>query len=141
MKFPTWLHVAGDTSFRGKCKPEVVEQIEFFARLRRELPALAAIAVHPRNEGKRSGRQGHREKLEGMTPGASDIVIPCSPPIIIELKRRDHTQSRWQAGQLDYLAAAKAAGAVVCVALGAEAAMDFVQGLERKQHGGGSEKL
>ena len=132
MKFPEWLDVAGDTSFRGKCKPEVVEQVEFFARLRRELPELAAIAVHPRNEGTRCGRQGHREKLEGMMPGAADIVIPCSPPIVIELKRRDHTQSRWQAGQLDYLAAAKAAGAIVCVALGAEAAMRFVHKIRNR---------
>lgn len=133
MKFPVWLNVEGDTSFRGKCKPEVIEQVEFFARLRDELPELAAIAVHPRNEGKRSGRQGRREKLEGMTPGAADIVIPCSPPIVIELKRRDHTQSRWQAGQLDYLEAAKAAGAVVCVALGAEAAMRFVRRAHNRQ--------
>lgn len=126
MKFPEWLNVAGDTSFRGKCKPEVIEQVEFFARLRDELPELAAIAVHPRNEGKRSGKAGHREKLEGMLPGAADIVIPCSPPIVIELKRCDHTQSRWQAGQLEYLEAAVDAGAAVCVALGAEAAMRFV---------------
>ena len=131
MKFPEWLSVAGDTSFRGKCKPEVIEQVEFFAWLRRELPALAAIALHPRNEGKRSGRQGHREKLEGMMPGAADIVIPCNPPIVIELKRRDHTQSRWQAGQLEYLEAAKAAGAVVCVALGAEAAAQWLLDRER----------
>ena len=57
-----------------------------------------------------------------MTPGASDIIIPASVSFVCELKRKDHTQSKWQDGQIEYLEAANHAGAFVCVALGWEAA-------------------
>lgn len=127
MKFPEWLTVVGDRDFKGDCKPERVEQVEFFARLRAEFPSLAAVAIHPRNEGKRTMHQASLEKQEGMNPGASDIIIPCAFPIIIEMKRKDHRQSRWQKGQLEYLEAAKDLGCMVAVALGAEAAIEFVR--------------
>jgi hypothetical protein len=118
--------VYGDTSFRGDCPKEEVEQVSFFARLRREYPdTWGAIAIHPRNEGLKVGRQFHsvmKHQAEGMTKGAADIVIPACPSFVCELKRRDHTKSAWQDNQLDYLAAAKACGAFACVALGADAA-------------------
>ena len=59
-----------------------------------------------------------------MTKGASDIIIPGSPAFVCELKRRDHTKSRWEDGQQEYLTAAQDAGAFVCIALGADAAME-----------------
>jgi hypothetical protein len=59
-----------------------------------------------------------------MTEGASDIIIPGCPAFVCELKRRDHTKSKWQDGQLEYLETAQKAGAFVCVALGADAAME-----------------
>ena len=62
------------------------------------------------------------QKSEGMTPGAADIVIPGSPAFVCELKRKDHTKSQWQDGQIEYLEASKKAGAFVCVALGCDAA-------------------
>ena len=65
-----------------------------------------------------------RHKAEGMTPGASDIVIPARVSFVCELKRRDRTKSEWQDGQIEYLAAAAAAGAFACVALGAAAAWE-----------------
>ncbi len=43
------------------------------------------------------------------------------------MKRRDHTQSAWQDGQIEYLTAAQEAGAFACVALGHEAAWEAVQ--------------
>jgi len=57
-----------------------------------------------------------------MTVGAADIIIPARVAFVCELKRRDHTQSAWQDGQLTYLQAAERAGAFACVALGWEAA-------------------
>lgn len=69
-------------------------------------------------------KQVSREKAEGMTKGASDIIIPGCPAFVCELKRRDRTQSSWQDGQLEYLEAAKRAGAFACVALGADAATE-----------------
>jgi hypothetical protein len=125
MKFPAWIDVYGDRSYRGECASEAVEQVTFFARLRRQHPETwGALAIHPRNEGQRSHRQAARHKAEGMTPGASDIVIPGGRAFVCELKRRDHTKCRWEPGQVEYLAAAKDAGAFVCVALGCDAAWD-----------------
>jgi len=118
--------VYGDTSFRGKCPKEDLEQITFFARLRREYPdSFGLLAVHPRNEQHLRGGQFRalsKHKAEGMSPGASDIIIPGRVSFVCELKRRDHTQSKWQDGQQDYLSAAKDAGAFSCVALGCDAA-------------------
>ena len=123
MKIPDWLPCHGDMTYRGDCPTESSEQVTFMARLRRHYPdTWGRIAVHVRNEGKRTHWQAAREKAEGMTKGAADIVIPGRQTFLLELKRRDHTQSRWQDGQLDYLQAAQACGAYVCVALGADAA-------------------
>ena len=123
--------VYGDTSFRGKCPTEAQEQVTFFAMLRREYPGTwGALAVHPRNEGLKSGGQFasvQRHAAEGMTKGAADIIIPGAPALVIEMKRRDHTQSAWQDGQIEYLTAAREAGAFACVALGHEAAWEAVQ--------------
>lgn len=128
MKFPEWLPVFGDTEYRNKkCPAESAEQITFFNTLRREYPELGKIAIHPRNEGKRTMQQAQRQKAEGMTPGASDIVIPGCPTFVCELKRLDHTLCQWQDNQLEYLQAAKANGAFVCVALGHKAALEALK--------------
>lgn len=124
MRFPEWLKVYGDLSFRGECPPESAEQVTFFNELRRRHPdSWGRIALHPRNEGKRHYAQVNREKLEGMAAGASDVIIPGCPAFVCEIKRRDHTQSKWQKDQLPYLEAAHDAGAFVCIALGVEAAL------------------
>lgn len=126
MKIPKWLKLYGDYSYRGDCASESVEQITFFSRLRREYPlTYGAIAIHPRNEQQLKGgqfRSLNKHKAEGMTPGAADIVIPGNPSFVCEMKRRDHTKSKWQDGQIEYLSACNDAGAFVCVALGCDAA-------------------
>lgn len=94
---------------------------------------LGRIAVHVKNEGKRHAWQAQRDKAAGMTPGAADIVVPGRVTLLIELKRRDHTKSRFQPGQLEYLQAAHEMGAFVCVALGADAAMQAVEGWQAMQ--------
>ena len=128
MKIPDWLPSFGDTNYRGECPPESAEQITFFNKLRREYPeTYGKIAIHPRNEGKRTHRQTTRQKAEGMTAGASDIIIPSRQSFVCELKRKDHTKSKWQDGQIDYLEAAKNEGSFVCVAFGWEAAWEALQ--------------
>ncbi len=124
MKFPTWLKVYGDTTYRGRCPLEATEQITFFNQLRENYPKIGKIALHPRNEGKRRPRQALKEIMEGMSKGAPDIIIPGSPTFCCELKRQDHTKSAWTAGQLAWLEKAKDQGAYVCVALGYEAAWE-----------------
>jgi hypothetical protein len=122
------VRVYGDTSFRGKCPEEALEQITFFNTLRREYPATwGRIALHPRNEQQLRGGQHKalaQHKAEGLTPGASDIIIPARIAFVCEMKRQDHTQSKWQPGQIEYLTAAHNAGAFACVALGWKAAWE-----------------
>lgn len=131
MKFPENIPVYGDIGFRGKCHKENVEQASFFSRLRREYPdSLGVIAIHPRNEGLVIGGQFQgvvKKQIEGMSTGASDIVIPGNPSFVCELKRMDHTKSKWQEGQIEYLDACRIAGSFVCVALGAAAAWNALE--------------
>lgn len=123
MRFPEWLQVFGDATFRGECPKETVEQITFVSRVRREYPEThGRLIVHIQNEGKRTAGQVFYAKANGLTKGASDIVIPGRRTFVCEIKRRDHTLSRWQDGQIEYLQAAHNAGAFVCVALGADGA-------------------
>lgn len=134
MKFPDWLRVYGDQSWRGNCPTESAEQVTFINRLRTRWPdTLGRVVVHIQNEGKRHAWQAQRDKAAGMTPGAADIVVPGRVTLLIELKRRDHTKSRFQSRQLDYLHAAHDMGAFVCVALGADAAMQAVDAWQAMQ--------
>jgi len=123
MKFPSWLMVYGDQNYRGACPKEDVEQVSLFNRIRKEYPDdWGRLALHPRNEGLKEKGQFStvmKHAAEGMTPGASDVIIPGAPSLVMEIKRRDHTLSSWQPGQLAYLEAAHKAGAFACVALGA----------------------
>ena len=128
MKFESWLPVYGDQSYRGDCPTESNEQVTLFARMRKRWPdTIGRVAIHPRNEGKRTPGQVWHQKAEGMTDGASDVIIPGCPAFVLELKRRDHTASTWQKGQVEYLKAAHDMGAFVCVALGADAAIEAIE--------------
>lgn len=125
MRLPQDIPIWGNPDFRGKCPAETLEQVTFFARLRRGFPdSFGLLALHPRNEGKRTHLQAAKEKSEGMVTGATDIVIPARVAFVCELKRRDHTQSEIAEEQLAYLRAAKDAGAYACVALGCDAAWE-----------------
>lgn len=140
MKFPEFLRVFGDTTYRGDCPLEGAEQATFFAQLRKAHPnSYGVLAIHPKNEGKRAGgqfRQLARDKALGLSPGASDVIILGSPGFACEIKRRDHTKSSWQKGQQEYLKAAQGVGAFACVALGWEAAWEaFNQWLELQPKG------
>lgn len=121
------LVVYGDPDWRGKCPLEAAEAVSLFCQLRAEFPELAKVATHIRNEGKRTKRQGFQHQQEGMNTGASDVIIPVCPPIVMEMKRRDHTLSSISKEQVDYLVAAASGGAFTGVALGAAGAMKMVR--------------
>lgn len=124
MKIPEKIPVVGDPDYRGDCPSERLEQVTFFAEIRRRYPELyGRIALHPRNEGKRTKYAASRDAMEGLSVGAPDIIIPGRVTWCCELKRQDRTKSRLSKTQLEWLTAAQQAGAVVCVALGWEAAM------------------
>jgi hypothetical protein len=129
MKFPPWLLVSGDTSYRNKkCPSESAEQITLFNIIRKEFPH----ALHPRNEGVRTMQQVQRQKAEGMTPGAADIIIPGKQTFVCELKRQDHTLSSWQPKQLEFLESCHKSGAFVCVALGYKSAIEAIEEWKEK---------
>jgi hypothetical protein len=113
------------TKVKGPCPSEEVEMASFFNRLRREYPdSYGAIALHIRNEGKRTDAQTQKLRANGgFVKGASDIVIPGSPSFVCEMKSRSKS-ARLSPGQVAYLEAAASAGAFVCVALGAAAAWE-----------------
>lgn len=121
MKFPEWIKIYGNLDFRGKCETESWELMAFFQKCDEEL------AFHPKNEGKRTARQAAFDKARGMTRSVPDIIIPGCPTFVCELKRRDHTASSWQDGQIDYLKRSFERGAFICVALGHEAALEALK--------------
>lgn len=126
MKIPEGIPAFGDLKFRDKkCPREVMEQVTFFNQLRALYPdSYGLIAVHNRNEGKKTPDQVAREKAEGMATGSPDIMIPGNPAFLCELKRKDHTLSALQPMQEPYLRAAMLNGAYGCIAFGWEAAME-----------------
>jgi hypothetical protein len=131
MKIPQWLKTYGSMDFRGDCPREDAELMTFFNELKRLYPHLSVIAIHPDNEGLIIGT-GHnvhiKQKAKGaIKKGASDIIIVGNPTFVCEMKRKDHTKSQWQDGQLEFLEASKKNGAFVCIALGYVAALLAVE--------------
>lgn len=123
MRFPAFLRVYGDQSYRGQCNSEQTDQIDFMSWLACEYPSYRLLAVHPKGEGKRSWGQVDIAKKTGeINTGASDIIIPDRITFVMELKRANHLLSSWKAGQKEYLLAAHNAGCFVCVGLGVEGA-------------------
>lgn len=123
------LEVVGDVDFRGDCPLEGEEHVTFINYLRRTYPdTYGRIVVHPQGEGKRSHRQVRIDKAYGtINKGASDFVFPSTPGIAIELKRKDRTKSEITKEQIDYLRSVKEMGGYACVALGWEAAKEFLE--------------
>ena len=123
------IRIYGNLEYRDKqCPKESSEQITFFNRLRKEYPdTYGRIALHPKNEGKLINGQFQaitKDKAMGMSVGASDIIIPGISTFVCELKRQDHSLSKIHDEEIEYLLAAKKAGAFVCIALGCDAAWE-----------------
>jgi hypothetical protein len=128
MILPPDIPLWGDPFYRGKCPVENADQVTLFAFIRAQYPETWGIlAFHPRNEGERSIGQAKWQKAEGMTAGTVDVIIPTAFSLVMEIKRKDHTKSKWQPGQEAYLRAAQDAGAYACIALGYEAAIEAVK--------------
>lgn len=126
MIFPEWLKIYGEKDYRNKkCPVEDAELVTFINQLKKMYPdSFGRLVLHVPNEGKRRAHEVNNLKKKGaLNKGASDIIIPGNPSLVIEMKRRDHTLSEWEDGQLEYLEASKKAKCFVCVCLGWEAAM------------------
>jgi hypothetical protein len=131
MKMHKDIKVYGNVDFRGDCPLEDAELMTFFNQLRIKYPDIAKVAIHPDNEGLILGTGHHhhiKQKAKGaIKKGAADIIIVGSPTFVCELKRQDHTKSKWQDGQLEFLEASQKQGAFVCVAFGYLAALDALK--------------
>lgn len=121
-KIPDSIMLWGDPILRdANCPQEGAEQVTFFNALRNKYPdTWGRIAYHARNEGKRNPAQAMQHTAEGMTVGASDIIIMG---FYCELKRKDYRLSDISAEQIKFLLAVQECGGYACVALGAEAAL------------------
>lgn len=123
------IKIYGDLSYRDKkCPKESVEQITFVNRVRKEYPNTHGLTLfHAKNEGKLIKGQFQtitKDKAMGMVIGCSDIHDHGNPSFCMELKRQDPTLSSISDEQINYLLAAKKAGAFVCIALGCDAAWE-----------------
>src|SRR5690606_33085004 len=86
------------------------------------------LAVHPKNEGERTGWQSTADQQQGaLNKGASDIIIPGNPSFVCEIKRKDHTQSKITKDQITYLEAAQSIGSFACIALGSDAVIAAIE--------------
>ncbi len=102
------------------------EQITFLNQLRKQKPHLAKVAVHIKNEGKRTMEQIQKDKAMGLVTGASDILIPGAPTLLIELKKRT-SRAKPTDEQLEYIEDAEALGAMGFVCWGWEQGMIAVE--------------
>lgn len=132
MKLPDHIPIYGNPAYRGQCPLENADQVTLIGFIRRQWPKTwGVLAFHPRNEGQRTWGQAAWQKAEGMTGGTVDLIIPARVTLVLELKRKDHTKSKWQPGQIEYLTSAQDAGAFACIALGYEAAIEAVEAWDK----------
>ena len=116
----------GDLTYRNpKCKEEHEEQQTIVNQVRKRYPELLFTSV--KNEGKRTPNQVAYDKSMGMTAGVSDLVFFGNPTLCLEVKRQDHTKSKWKPMQEPFLIKAKEQGAMACVCFGWEAGMEAVE--------------
>jgi hypothetical protein len=111
----------------GAHPKEAIEMATFFNALRLQYPDLHKVALHIRNEGKRSGRQMQWQKSQGgFVKGASDIIIPGNPAFVCELKSCSKS-SKVSEYQEEYLNSCAKLGCFAVLAYGWEAAWEAVQ--------------
>lgn len=111
----------------GKHPTEAAEMATFFNILRLQYPKLHKVALHIRNEGRRSNSQMQAQKAQGgFVKGASDIIIPGNPTFVCELKSLAKS-AKISEDQIAYLENAANVGAFSCLAYGHEAAMEAVK--------------
>ncbi len=119
------IRVYGDINYRGDCAKEDSELQTIVNQVRKRYPHI--LFTHIKNEGKRTKAQMDFDKSMGLLNGVSDLVFFGNPTLLIEVKRRDHTKSKWQPNQEQFLMAASSQGCFACVALGWEGAMQAVE--------------
>ena len=125
MKIDKRIRVYGDINYRGDCPKEDAESQTFVNQMRKRFPHV--LFTHIKNEGKKTKAQSDFDKSMGMQNGMPDFILLGVPPLPLEMKRRDHTKSKWQPNQQEILLQLAEQGCMSVVALGWEAAMQAVE--------------
>lgn len=120
------IKVYGDLSYRNpKTAREDSEAQTLVNQIRKRYPHV--LFMHIKNEGKKTKAQADFDRSMGMMQGASDFIFLGSPAMCLELKRKDHTLSKWQPNQQLFLIKAQDQGCFCAVAFGWEAGMQAVE--------------
>lgn len=116
----------GDLNYRNPKAPREDQEAQTLVnQVRKKYPYV--LFMHIKNEGKKTKAQADFDRSMGMMAGASDFIFLGVPPMALELKRQDHTLSKWQPKQQEFLIAAQEQGAMSCVCFGWEAGMQAVE--------------
>ena len=120
------IKIIKPNEFPKDAPSESVEQITFFNQLRKLHPEIAKVAIHGKNEGKRTVKQIAKDKAEGLVKGAPDIFIAGNPTLLIELKKRSK-RARVSDEQINFLESASNLGADCYICYGWESAWKALQ--------------
>ena len=109
---------------KGKQPSESAEMITFVNYVRKNYPSTYGLVItHIRNEGKKTHNQAAKQKAEGLTKGASDIIIPFETPFVCEMKSKSKT-SKVSEDQLNYLECVDRLGGFACITYGHKATIE-----------------
>ena len=110
------------TATTSQCKSEHAEQVEVVNWLHKNHPGVRIFAIP--NGGLRNKFEASRIKLEGVSPGVPDLMIP-SLKLFIEMKRvKGGVVSPEQAEWMEYL---RGCGYTAEVARGCDEAIKIIQ--------------
>ena len=126
MKIHPSIKVYGDLSYRNPKTPKEDQEAQTIVnQIRKRYPHV--LFMHIKNEGKKTKAQADFDRSMGMMQGASDFIFLGYPVMCLELKRKDHTLSKWQPNQENFLIEAQKQGCFCAVAFGWEAGMQAVE--------------
>lgn len=116
----------GDLNHRNHKAPKEDQEAQTLVnQVRKKYPHV--LFMHIKNEGKKTKAQADFDRSMGMMAGASDFIFLGVPPMALELKRQDHTLSKWQPKQQEFLIAAQEQGMFTAVCFGWQAGMEAIE--------------
>ena len=126
MKIDPRIKVYGSLDYRNpKTAKEDQEAQTIVNQVRKRYPHI--LFMHIKNEGKKTKAQADFDRSMGMMAGASDFIFLGNPTMCLELKRKDHTLSKWQPNQENFLIEAQQQGCFSVVCFGWEAGMEAIE--------------
>ena len=120
------IKVYGDLNYRNPKAPKEDQEAQTLVnQIRKKYPHV--LFMHIKNEGKKTKAQADFDRSMGMMQGASDFIFLGYPMMCLELKRQDHTLSKWQPNQQEFLINSQAQGCISVVCFGWSAGFQAVE--------------